>query len=236
MAVHVRFALPPVRLCCEPQEVHVWRVELDHHAWNLTSLLGILDEKEIDRVGRFIRPGDSDRFIICRAGLRLVLSRYLNVGAETIRFSIDENGKPWLNGDSTAHGLHFSVSNSAAIAFCAVCSGSEIGVDVERLDGRLARQWIADRFFRFDQAARLAQMSGDSRIEGFFRYWTAMEAYVKARGRGLAGACRDEIEDRSGWSFYDLSPRAGYVGTLVVAGSDHRLMCYDLSPFHSVFG
>jgi len=235
MGVDVRWVLPPERLCCEIHEVHVWRAELDHHAWDLSALSGILNEEEIARTGRFIRPCDRDRFTICRAGLRLILSRYLNVGARAIRFRIDEKGKPWLTNDSTTHGLNFSLSDSADLALYAVCCGSETGVDVEYVDARLSSVWIAERFFAPDEVSSLREMSGDAGVESFFRFWTRMEAHMKACGRGLAGADRAGIEDRSGWSFYDLAPMAGYVGTLVAAGSDHRVVCYDLSPSHVVF-
>lgn len=65
-------------------------------------------------------------------------------------------------------------------------AGTAAGVDVEdRAAGRFAGA-LADRFFSPLEARALRELPPALRRERFFEYWTLKEAYVKARGEGLA--------------------------------------------------
>ncbi len=45
---------------------------------------------------------------------------------------------------------------------------------------------LAQRFFSVQEADRIRRLPEDWRAEGFFAVWTLKEAYIKARGLGLA--------------------------------------------------
>jgi 4'-phosphopantetheinyl transferase len=80
-----------------------------------------------------------------------------------------------------------------------------------------------------------------------FRYWTCKEAYVKARGEGLALPLEQvdislepgvvaslfsvggDNQEASCWSFRELHPASGYSAALVVEGLDYRLKCWHWS-------
>ena len=51
---------------------------------------------------------------------------------------------------------------------------------------------LAKRFFTEKEASYLESLSPQEKIETFFRFWTAKEAYLKATGEGLGGL--DNIE------------------------------------------
>jgi 4'-phosphopantetheinyl transferase len=68
----------------------------------------------------------------------------------------------------------------------AVTLQNEIGVDIE-LKSRSSRSMeIADHFFSPDEAAYLNSLPEDLQKERFCELWTLKEAYIKAKGIGLA--------------------------------------------------
>jgi 4'-phosphopantetheinyl transferase len=60
-----------------------------------------------------------------------------------------------------------------------------VGVDVERVD-RVVREDIAGRHFAPEEVRDLRALPPDAQARAFFEYWTLKEAYIKARGMGLA--------------------------------------------------
>ncbi len=222
------WSIPLERLSCKSNEVHVWRANLQGLVSQLTTLVRILNTEEIARANRFARETDRDRYIACRAGLRMILTRYLGVSTAALVFRLNVNGKPRLHNELGAVDLRFSVSYTEGLALYSVSCGRETGVDVEWVRSSLASPWIAERFFLAEEAKWLGQLGGDSYVEGFFQCWTRMEAYLKACGQGLAGAGTDSSEDRSDWSIYDLQPGTGYAGALAAGGQGHRIICWDL--------
>ena len=63
--------------------------------------------------------------------------------------------------------------------------GREVGVDVEHI-GRHLTHDIAGRFFAPNEVTDLRTLPEDDQQRVFFDYWTLKEAYIKARGFGLA--------------------------------------------------
>lgn len=215
-------------LTCGSNEVHVWRVSIEDQMAHLGNLLEILSQRELHRMFRFAIPSDRDRYTVCRATLKLILARYLDVTPEKICFWFDTNGKPQLQKERGLVDVRFSVSHSEDLALFSVSLGRETGVDIEWIRPALASQWIAERFFPADEVKYLGQLKGISYIDGFFRCWTRMEAYLKALGQGLAGVGKFTDYDRLAWSLYDLNLGTGYTGSLAVQGHDHRIVYYDL--------
>lgn len=63
---------------------------------------------------------------------------------------------------------------------------AEVGVDIEKIRSDVEHLQLADRFFSEYERAQLRQFSGRDLDKAFFRCWTRKEAYVKAKGGGLA--------------------------------------------------
>src|SRR6185295_8989510 len=61
-----------------------------------------------------------------------------------------------------------------------------VGVDVERIRPDFATRDVARRFFAPAEVAALEALPDADRAEAFFACWTRKEAYIKARGRGIA--------------------------------------------------
>jgi 4'-phosphopantetheinyl transferase superfamily len=113
----------------------------------------------------------------------------------------DANGKPQLIGAA----VHFNVSHSGELALVAV-SDAPVGVDIEQ------QRAIADPVAF---ARRLHFETADPRE--LMRLWCRKEAWLKARGIGLAGVT--EHMDLNGWFVADLEIGAGYSAAVARAGA-----------------
>src|SRR6185503_2215825 len=130
--------------------------------------------------------------------------------------------------------LRFNLSNTEGLIACLVADDREIGVDVEDLERRGETVAIADRFFSPLEVAALRAVPEERQRARFFDYWTLKEAYIKARGMGLAipldhfsfviepgapiGIAFDPRlpDDPSTWQFAQLRPTARHVISVAV--------------------
>ena len=86
---------------------------------------------------------------------------------------------------ASATGLHFNLSHTRGLIAVGVASGRDLGVDVEFVDRGLTQD-VAGRFFAPAEVRDLRALPDDQQAVTFFDYWTLKEAYIKARGMGLA--------------------------------------------------
>jgi 4'-phosphopantetheinyl transferase len=125
-------------------------------------------------------------FLLTRGVVRQTLSRYANVAPEDWRFAVGSHGKPHIARPCVAPPLAFNLSNTEGMVACAVTRGAAVGVDVEHT-GRIGDPMhIADNFFSARELRDLHALPPSRQRERFFAYWTLKEAYIKARGLGLA--------------------------------------------------
>jgi 4'-phosphopantetheinyl transferase len=82
--------------------------------------------------------------------------------------------------------LRFNLSNTRGLIVCLVARDREVGVDVEDTHRHGETVAIADRFFSPSESASLNKQPLHKQRDRFFDYWTLKEAYIKARGMGLA--------------------------------------------------
>src|SRR5467141_3198005 len=136
---------PPDHPALVDGEVHVWRALLDRSKANRGKLCALLAEDERVRADKFHFKKDRDHFVVGRAGLRAILSRYAGMPPDLLRFSYNPYGKPAL--ETGAGLLRFNVSHTHGIALYAVTRAHDIGVDVESVNERFASAEIAEHFF-----------------------------------------------------------------------------------------
>src|SRR5206468_620712 len=90
-----------------------------------------------------------------------------------------------------------------------------VGVDLERIGPQPDGPAIARSMFSAAEVDRLNDTPSHLYAQAFLSCWTKKEAYVKARGEGLADATNN-LDGTAGWSVYTLNPAPGYIGALVV--------------------
>jgi 4'-phosphopantetheinyl transferase len=216
-----------------PDEVHVWSIPLDHGDDVVARLAESLWPDERARAARFVFPRDRRRFTVARGALRQILAGYLGLAPSALSFAYGPRGKPGL---AQPAGLEFNLAHSHELALCAVTSGRAVGVDVEWLRPMPDLLSVARIAFSPAELAALLARPEEDRLATFFRCWTGKEAYIKARGDGLALpldafdvslaadqplallANRLDPAEPSRWSLHALAPADGYLGALAVAG------------------
>ena len=168
--------------------VHVDLVHSDSpDAWaQHEGYRALLSAEEHDRMARLVFERDRRRFLLTRALVRTMLSRYASVRPRDWRFIANVHGRPEIvDRPQGVPDLRFNVSHTDGLIACAVTIGREIGVDVEHI-GRQLTHDVAGRFFAPTEVSALRELPEDEQQNAFFDYWTLKEAYIKARGFGLA--------------------------------------------------
>jgi len=118
--------------------------------------------------------------------VRTMLSRYASVRPAGWSFIANVHGRPEiLDRPKGVPDLRFNLSHTEGLIACAVTIGREVGVDVEHVGRRLTHD-VAGRFFAPREVDDLKALPDDQQHLAFFDYWTLKEAYIKARGFGLA--------------------------------------------------
>ncbi len=176
------------RMSLPEGEAHVWwvRPERVTDPALLRAYLGWMTPQERERHARFHFDQHRHEFLLTRALVRATLSRYADVAPEDWRFSQNEHGCPYVETPGHAVHLRFNLSNTTGLVACLVARDRELGVDVEPTERRGETVSIADRFFSPVEVDALRALPAEDQRRRFFEYWTLKEAYIKARGMGLA--------------------------------------------------
>ena len=168
--------------------VHLWLCdddenvshEVHHRGWSLLS------KEEKAQSLRFYFAKDRNRYLLTRALIRTVLSRYAKVSPSEWQFEKAQDGRPYVVGEKQQEVSHlsFNISHTDGLIIVGIANGVEIGVDVENTN-RAPMLEIANRVFSVEEASRMQTLSKEEQRRYFFALWTLKESYVKARGVGL---------------------------------------------------
>jgi 4'-phosphopantetheinyl transferase len=223
--------------------VHVWRIPLAVSDSEQGRRAEVLSSDEQARAARLHFERDRRRWIATRGAVRALLAGYTGAHAVSVRFRLGPHGKPSLEAPAGT-GLEFNVSHSGELALCAVSLRRAVGVDVEAIRPEFATASIAGRFFAPAERAAFEALPRNEQTEAFFACWSRKEAYMKARGTGIALgldrfevsltpgrpaallATHDEPDAVERWRLATLAPGVGYAGALVTDGPA-RLECWE---------
>lgn len=165
----------------KPGVVSVWFADLAGLSALKVPMRALLSADELERADRFLMERLTDRFVLRRGLLRLLLGRFTGRDPAALVFDYGTHGKPALPG-----GPSFNLSDSEDSLAIAVAAEGRIGVDIERLRPIESADGIADRFFHTAERAALQALLPERRDEGFLLAWTRKEAFIKAAGVGLS--------------------------------------------------
>lgn len=234
-----------LNLTLNPNEVHIWRIDLTAGEAEIQHCHRLLSRDEIERAGRFYFDKHRRRFTVARAAMRYILSQYIRFSSQELSFSYGPKGRPRLSGPLMDSGIRFNLSHSHEIALLGVTHELDIGVDVELVDTAFGKTEVAERFFSIGEINTLRGLPSNARAEAFFSCWTRKEAYIKARGDGLSIpldsfdvafgpgvqatllAVRPDPTEVKRWRIYAMDSIQGYKAAVVVAGKDHDLRHMD---------
>lgn len=155
-------------------------------AATIATLMPRLTPDERVRRDRYVREEDRHAFVVTRALVRDVLSQHGPSTPEAWRFATNAHGCPSVvDAQAGSPRLEFNVSHTAGLVAMAAVRGHRVGVDVEDAR-RVVREDLAGRFFAPAEVSDLRGLPVAEQPRVFFDYWTLKEAYIKARGMGLA--------------------------------------------------
>ena len=122
-------------------------------------------------------------YLATHALLRTALSHHGKLAPAEWRFSKNAHGKPAIEPEC---GLRFNLSNAPGLVVCLIAHSAEVGVDVEPNARAASIAEVAQRMFSRQELAQLHALSDEEQLTRCLHLWTLKEAYVKARGMGLA--------------------------------------------------
>lgn len=179
------------------------------------------------------------RFVRGRLLLRAVLGEALGIPPAAVALGVDPSGKPRLQDGACP--LRFNLSHAHELAAVALCTGVEVGVDLEPLAGPRRRRVLPSAMTPEElRAVDDAAPDGPDRVAAFLRAWTRKEAYLKGVGVGLSAhvdevglapdpagsghrpvALPPGLGHRRGWVVHDVEAVPGYA--VAVAAEAARL-------------
>jgi len=143
----------------------------------------LLSDDERARWQRFKFEKHRREYLATHALARIALSHARAVSPEAWRFQLNRYGKPEIDPEC---GLRFNLSNSLGLVVCLISEGAEVGVDVESRARAGSIAEIGPRMFSLQEQAQLESLPEPEKPERALQLWTLKEAYIKARGMGLA--------------------------------------------------
>lgn len=241
-------------LSLAPGEVHVWFAfsGQSENAHLIKRYEGMLCADELDSYQRLQQQEHKLEYLVSHALLRSTLSQYVDKDPADWQFLYNSHGKPSLAKSDSDLDLRFNTAHTNGLAVCAVSNMMELGIDVEFHSNAQALLEVADHYFSDREVAELAKLPKDEQERSFFRYWTLKEAYIKARGEGLAipssqlgfefsssGQISFALPDSGAgmpseqWSFHLLSPADNYTSGLAVLSASSTVRSFKAVPAES---
>jgi 4'-phosphopantetheinyl transferase len=232
-----------VQMRCEPDEVHVWRVELECARRSAVALVDCLSPAERERAARFRWRDLRDRWSVAHGALRYILAEYARANPASLSFEVGPNGKPELCWPVS--GISFSLSHTGGLALLGVASGKRVGIDAEILQSGIEVGKLSRRFFAAAETEQILALPPKLQLAAFFACWTRKEAIAKALGDGLskpldrfevtvrsdepARLVSIEGDSRGRWTLFDISER-GIAAALATEGCTRVLRRLEFEP------
>jgi 4'-phosphopantetheinyl transferase len=168
----------------------LWLVDLEKCAKPLDALeraVPRLSADDMDRAGVIDDIRERRHRLAAYTALRVLLERVAGTSVRGERFVRTAGGKPRLPSGSP----EFSLSHIDGLALIGISSGLPIGVDLERLRTvHMAPRRISEIIaIGSGLSDRALPAGGLDRT--FIQAWSRLEAFCKARGRGLAQTLTD---------------------------------------------
>jgi 4'-phosphopantetheinyl transferase len=237
-------------------EIHLWLAFYDGIDGSLyAAYRELLNPVEKEQELQFHFANDQHRYLITRALVRTVLSRYVSIHPKEWIFSTNSYGRPEIvNAQARDLYLSFNISHADSLIVLGITKCRAIGVDVENFQTREALIDIAEHYFAPQEVAALSAMPSDEQQYRFFEYWTFKESYTKARGMGLllpldkfSFHFRDDstveiaihpelVDDAARWQFWQLRSGSQYVIAVCaerLGGEIPRLVVREVIPMLS---
>jgi len=147
------------------------------------ACLAVLDADERARLDGLTLPSVRGEYLRARALVRSALTWYTGHDVRSWRFAANAWGRPFVAGEP---GVFFNLSHTRGMLSVVLAREPEVGIDVEWIARPSQTVSVAHRYFAPAELEALSALDPAAQRDAFFDFWTLKEAYIKARGRGLA--------------------------------------------------
>lgn len=167
------------------------------------SLYELLSDDEKQRAARYRFDKHCHRFICGRGSIREILADRAKCQPHSIKFKLNEFGKPSIHEPDFSRHIQFNASSSETLGAIAISTSHSLGFDIERImpDNGRDYELIVKNEFTSDEYKWYEKQSAANQDKAFYTLWTCKEAYLKALGIGLNGGLNrfsiDLHEDRA---------------------------------------
>lgn len=175
-----------IRIKMHTDEIHVWSASIKLRENQLSRLTQFLSPEEWNKASRFRFSEYEDAYKASHSILRIILSKYVQVEPNRLLFVTNAYGKPRLLDELNPGNICFNLSHSHELLVVAITSDCEIGIDIEYMRSLENLEQISSRFFSVEENRHLHRFSGFEMQKAFYTCWTRKEAFMKAKGVGLA--------------------------------------------------
>jgi 4'-phosphopantetheinyl transferase len=244
-------------LLLPPEEIHLWLAFYDEITDErlLSDYRSLLNSAEKEQQVRFYFAKDRLRYLVTRALVRTVMSRYVPIDPRDWVFSTNAYGCPEIaNAQGREAFLSFNISHTESLIVLGVTTRRALGVDVENFRAREVSIEIADRYFAPAEVAALNNVPPQQQQYRFFEYWTFKESYIKARRMGLSlpldkfsfhyphdraleiAIDAELADDAARWQFWQFQPRPEYLVAICaerIPDQPPRLVVHQTVPMSS---
>jgi 4'-phosphopantetheinyl transferase len=143
-----------------------------------------LPAAEQERFHRYRHPLTAYQFLVGRLLIRGWLEALSGTPAAAWQLIEGARGRPAIAHPQAP--WSFNLAHSGGIVACALSLVPDVGVDVEHLERRPMERDLVRRFCAPREIADIEGQPDDERTRRFLTHWTLKEAYLKARGLGIA--------------------------------------------------
>lgn len=169
------------------KELYVWILEVNSFSDSkLMRLFNFLSVEEKNKANNYHFEIDRKRYILGRAVLKQLISKYTKRDIHSIQFGYNSSKKPFLIPNN--NNLQFNLTHSReliAIAF-RFDEDVKIGIDIEHIDPDYDYDLILRDYFTEQEKGLISEFG----YPAFFKIWTRKEALFKAEGIGLTDEMR----------------------------------------------
>ena len=170
-------------------DIDVIYFPLDLDAKKRRSLYELLSDDEKQRAERYRFDKHRHRFICGRGSIREILADRVKCEPHSIRFELNQFGKPAIREPDFCRHFQFNASSSETQGAIAISTSHSLGFDIEQVKPDTGQDYglIVKNEFTNDEYEWYKKHSTADRDKAFYSLWTCKEAYLKALGVGLSG-------------------------------------------------
>ena len=151
----------------------------------MRSLELTLDASEIERASKFRFEIDRRAYVVAHGLRRVALGDFLGVDPVSLVLTKQSSGEPVLIWPDERK-VFFSHAHTREVVAIAMASVSRVGIDVECVEPTKPDFELLAPYVVLPGVSQRVEELGIDPAAQFFFYWTALEAFWKAAGKGLS--------------------------------------------------